>query len=258
MSPGCGGSDPGWSLERKEGRGSQTGPSRASPETQTEALVGTEVLRWHLSQVQTRWEGEKAEGTQSDQRGEQRGQTPTRKGGTGPGGLQARPGPKTPPVTPRVRSQQGACPGPPVCPASPLRLPRGSSAPRLNSASPSSRAAVRRDSANPDEHREFIAAVHTSPERRPAWRMAVTHTSNTASRAATCPPPQPPTPGNFEVTAAPPSLDCTRARARPPRASLRGFLFLTRHHDNRLSSGSECRQLPEQPVGPRSQPSTAS
>ena len=60
MSPGCGGSDPGWSLERKEGRASQTGPSRASPETQTEALVGTEVLRWHLSQVQTRWEGEKA------------------------------------------------------------------------------------------------------------------------------------------------------------------------------------------------------
>ena len=74
--------------------------------------------------------------------------------------------------------------------------------------------------------------------------MAATQTSNTAC--------------TFEVTAAPPSPDRTRERAGPARASLRGFLLLTRCQDNRLASGSEGQQLPEQLVGPRPQPSTAS
>lgn len=68
-----GGSDPGWSPVRKEGRGSQTGLPQALPETQTEALAGTGDAAGagcrHLSQVQTGWEGER------------RGAAPTRKAG---------------------------------------------------------------------------------------------------------------------------------------------------------------------------------
>ena len=143
--PQPGDSAPGWSPARKEGRGSQTGPPQASPETQTEALAGTgdaagAVCR-HPSQAQTGWEGEEG------------GRPPPGRGAQGQEGCE--PDPSTPgfclrrpqdaPVSPLGRSQRGACPSPPVRPASPLRPPRGASAPRLNSDSPSSRAAVRRD-----------------------------------------------------------------------------------------------------------------
>ena len=98
ISPAWGGSDPGWSPEQKEGRGSQTDPPWASPRPRQKLWLVPKVLCWHLSQVQTRWEGEKAERTQTDQRGEERGQTPPGSGAQDqedcrPGQAQRRPPP---------------------------------------------------------------------------------------------------------------------------------------------------------------------